>query len=440
MKKICAIVAVVLLLTILSTCLFACEPPVYEGVTITGVAIDKDSPVAVTSCKITLDIVDLPEENDKPQQYSSTVTIDYQFNNPTNYDVAMQLHLPLKSPYYSKFFNLVYGDTQLIADEPIDVVTHCWYGKSYDNNNEYLLPNERLTDDYFNDSLVAYKYFYQVKLPYNDDREGVLEYTLGKNDKVVFDNEITYYKSHPFSDKLTMYSSVKNGDILMAYSFDKQMPEINLKFTETRDGELLKNAELKLLAEFTCTFEDVAFTYYDPSGTVNRTDWYNAVLKKLQDRGVNVYKSATQFDVTDDVRMWYDYTIVVPANGTANHTVTMPLFPDINYGYTPDVYEYYVNLKNLKSWASVGDIEIVANTDYYAVKDTQTTINAFGTDKCNWRLKFSTVPNPSSDAFDAQTVRLFVIFAIAVPEAIALAVVILVAVKTSPNKRKKADK
>lgn len=443
MKKVFAIVAVVLMLTIVTTCLFACEPPIIEGVTITGIETDMDSPVAVTSCKITLDIVDFPEESSEPLQYNSTATVDYKFYNPTDNDVSMRLYAPIgKSPYYRKTYNIVYGNPQLTVDgDPIDLAMRCWYGyKPYDKNDEYLLPNERLTDEYFNDSLVVYKYLYQVRLPYNDDSEGVLEYTLDRNEKVVFDKEISDYKSYFFNDNLTMYRSVKSGDILMAYSFDKEMPELNVKFTKTRDGELIENAELQLLAQFPCTFEDVAFTYYDPRGTFNRDDWYNAVLKKLQDRGVDLRESAKQLDVADEVRKWYDYTLVVPAHDTVSCSVTMPVFPDINYGYTPDVYEYDIYLKSLQSWASVGEIEIVANTGYYAVKDTQTTISASGSDKLSWYLEFSTVPDPSYGTFDAQTVRLFVIFAIALPEMISLAIVIVVAIKTNPNNRKKADK
>lgn len=445
MKKIFATVAVILLLTIVSAYLFACTPPVYEGISIDGASTDsKDIPLTVQSCKITLNVTDLPEESDEPQQYRSTATIDYRFYNPTDNDVDIPLHLPInKNPYYKDSYQLVYGDTTLTVDgNPVDVVTRCWYGyDSYDRYNEFLLPEGRLADDYFNDDLVIYAYLYKIELPFDDDRLCMLEYTLDENDKVVINRDVTDYQNHYFADTVTYYTIVKSNDIITMYSFGKQMSELTFNITETRDGKKIDNAEIEQIAEFQNTFEDVALMYYNPNGRFVSSDWYNAVLKKLQWRGVSSHKSTKQFDVTDDVRTWYDYTITVPAHGTVNHSVTMPIFPYIHYDYTPDVYWYFVDLGNFKSYADVGEIDISVNTDFYPVGDSETVIHAQGIkEQSNWRFELCSVAEPSDNAPSSEAILTIVILANVLPEAIALTVVIIVAVKTSPQKRKQAEK
>ena len=68
---------------------------------------------------------------------------------------------------------------------------------------------------------------------------------------------------------------------------------------------------------------------------------------------------------------WYEYTLSLEPGQTLTNTVTAPLYPAIDAGYTPSIYTYTYLLSPAKTWAQFGELKIVVNTPYYMTENNQ---------------------------------------------------------------------
>ena len=62
---------------------------------------------------------------------------------------------------------------------------------------------------------------------------------------------------------------------------------------------------------------------------------------------------------------WYEYEITVPEGGRVTNTVTAPVFPAIDMGYSPGVYTYNYLLSPASTWAKFGTLDVRINTPFY---------------------------------------------------------------------------
>ena len=76
---------------------------------------------------------------------------------------------------------------------------------------------------------------------------------------------------------------------------------------------------------------------------------------------------------------WYEYTLTLEPGQTLTNTVTAPLYPAIDAGYTPSIYTYSYLLSPAKTWAQFGELKIVVNTPYYMTENNQSSFS--GTEK-----------------------------------------------------------
>ena len=68
---------------------------------------------------------------------------------------------------------------------------------------------------------------------------------------------------------------------------------------------------------------------------------------------------------------WYEYTLTLEPGQTLTNTVTAPLYPAIDAGYTPSIYTYTYLLSPAKTWAQFGELKIAVNTPYYMTENNQ---------------------------------------------------------------------
>ena len=120
------------------------------------------------------------------------------------------------------------------------------------------------------------------------------------------------------------------------------------------------------------TFRAFAFGEYDNSSGISEVDWYNAQVAFLnagseewQRGGIYTEKSAFS------LMRWYEYTLTLEPGQTLTNTVTAPLYPAIDAGYTPSIYSYTYLLSPAKTWAQFGELKIVVNTPYYMTENNQ---------------------------------------------------------------------
>ena len=75
---------------------------------------------------------------------------------------------------------------------------------------------------------------------------------------------------------------------------------------------------------------------------------------------------------------WYEYTLALEPGQTLTNTVTAPLYPAIDAGYTPSIYTYTYLLSPAKTWAQFGELKIVVNTPYYMTENNQGSFSETG--------------------------------------------------------------
>ena len=68
---------------------------------------------------------------------------------------------------------------------------------------------------------------------------------------------------------------------------------------------------------------------------------------------------------------WYEYTLTLEPGQTLTNTVTAPLYPAIDAGYTPSIHTYTYLLSPAKTWAQFGELKIVVNTPYFMTENNQ---------------------------------------------------------------------
>ena len=120
------------------------------------------------------------------------------------------------------------------------------------------------------------------------------------------------------------------------------------------------------------TFRDFAFREYDNSSGISESDWYNAQVAFLNAgseewRRGGIYTEKSAFSLM----RWYEYTLTLEPGQTLTNTVTAPLYPAIDAGYTPSIYTYTYLLSPAKTWAQFGELKIVVNTPYYMTENNQ---------------------------------------------------------------------
>ena len=120
------------------------------------------------------------------------------------------------------------------------------------------------------------------------------------------------------------------------------------------------------------TFRDFAFREYDNSSGISESDWYNAQVAFLNAGSKNwmyggIYTEKSAFSLM----RWYEYTLTLEPGQILTNTVTAPLYPAIDAGYTPSIYTYTYLLSPAKTWAQFGELKIVVNTPYYMTENNQ---------------------------------------------------------------------
>lgn len=342
----------------------------WSGMDSTGAVVtDADCPIIVESELLIFDIPDFPSSYGSNNDYSANVTARYSFYNPANYTVTATLAFPFgkSSPDYSKGADHVNKYDITVNGSAIEkTVRHTLpvYGSSFSLEND--LP--RIVDGYKKDR------FYYPEL-------AVKKYTV---------EIIDYDKSYKHAGIGFDFSFYGNYKVIMSYNSDKPIPDghrlgVHIgsdkyitfyiigtqavpKYRFYEDGGCETGEEIsgeaKIISTEEMTFEDLVFEKYPEDSAVLKSDWYNAVIDKL-----NSYYSDTlslsAFDVTYSLMMWYEYELTLAPGERVVNTVTAPMYPSIDEDYKPYVYGYTYLLSPAQSWADFGTLDIVINTPFY---------------------------------------------------------------------------
>lgn len=371
----------------------------WSGVNATGSYVtDENCPVTVEKELLTFDLAEFPENYYPDEQsfldYSGRVTAQYTFHNPADYTVTMKLAFPFGGyPGYGYEGYDEQSEMFLFADDTakytitadgveIEKTLHHTLFNRWDQFDPERDP-ERLRDGFTDDP------FYSPDLP-------VTLYTFTLSD---FDDEAWTAANVaidlPAFDGKTRYLLVEqsgggslpdgggrasvwaeNGMDIHLYVIGEdsaQLPEWQFyQNGGTRDGEEIEGTVTLSETEM-MTFQDLALSEYNPTGTISESDWYNAIVTLFNEHSDHKFSfiqlaemtTNDMLNISSQLMRWYVYELTLEPGQTLVNTVEAPIYPSINQQDEPTIYGYTYLLSPAQTWTEFGDLEIVINTPYY---------------------------------------------------------------------------
>ena len=353
----------------------------WHGVTASGALVtDENVPIVVEKENLTFDINGFPtiygDNSEFDQEYTSKVTAEYNFYNPTEYDVTATLVFPYGNvPYYFTSKDSVgKGYGVMIDGTPVDSQARFTYNRSNSYEFDYKEAVNQVCDtykidDFYYPDMPVYKYSYQV-----------LDTSYGRcvvNFNLNYDVGVKYYVAYggvkENADKTITYTVwVEPNKTIEFYAIGRDVEIERYTFYENnaKDAEQC-NGTLSLTSKSETTFKELALSMRDENSNVTEVDWYNATIDMLNDEYGSVNGDvALSLYLNDYLMGWYKYELIVPAGGRVINTVTAPLYPNIDAGYEPPKYEYNYLLSPANSWASFGELTININTTAYMLDNS----------------------------------------------------------------------
>lgn len=382
----------------------------WYGVSSSGSIIVGDKvPIAVKSEKIVFDIQNFPQnhyasDENVFEDYNAFVSATYEFENTADYEVNVRLAFPYGT-FPSYFYYLVekpdtpLGYSVTVNGEKTETVNRytysvneVWY-EGYDNEKavEQLL-DEKKSVRWINKDAKVVKYTYKVEnSPYGDYYAFV---GYEKNGTSAVYSDYSFYRSE--GDKIEYGNRVFNGsEIQFWVVYSGVEPEIDLYAKKDIDKSVIEECVFEQTGREEFTLDEYAdSSYILPDGTESsRVDWFNVVIDYIANNdtasGRGILFSDVEYFVKNYVMRWYEYGISIPAGETAVNTVTAPLFPSINEGWNPAVYEYGYLLSPAKDWAAFGDLDIEVITPF---KMLEADKNGFEKTENGYKAHFDSLP------------------------------------------------
>ena len=344
----------------------------WEGVTASGaIVINENVPIVVENENLTFDINEFPAKEDyysgTSQNYTSKVTAEYSFYNPSEYEVTATLLFPYGNlPMYANNSNdLQYGVK--INGETIASQKRHTYNQSYRYDFDYKVAVTQIQDTFKSDEFYApdmpvYKYSYTVSDLSVEN--GVVSFTLN------YASNVRYYlvggSAKEESDKKISYGAwVKSGQTVVLYVIGEDVDVSNHAFYANFAKESEQcNGTLVLKDKEEITFKELVLSARDESSVINEVDWYNATIDMIN----NGYDLGT--NLNNYFMEWYQYELKISAGERVTNTVVAPLYPSINENYEPTKYDYVYLLSPARSWSNFGELTININTTAYMLEDS----------------------------------------------------------------------
>ena len=358
------------------------------GAVVTG----EDCPIVVDKELLTFDVQEFPEQyypdTDSFLAYTGNVTAEYIFRNPANYAVTATLVFPFGTP----------PDYGHIRNDGADGALH-----NHDTEKYGLSVNGEAIDCKIRHTLSPWGSQFDLDKDMSKLHDGFLEDPFYTPD---VDVEIFIYspsdvntEAYPAATaafilsvdpaKTKVYMENQSGGRLLENAVQMQgWVNPNEPFTIYVIGEPLKEQpKWKFYENGACekeiggtmipanmapaeplTLKDFLLQEYDPDSGILDYDWYNAMVTALNffewEYGA-IHSEEIDFNISDRLMRWYEYTLTLEPGQTLKNAVTAPLYPAIDAGYTPSLYSYTYLLSPAKTWAQFGELEVVVKTPYY---------------------------------------------------------------------------
>ena len=385
----------------------------FYGVSTTGaIMTDEESPIVVEHETLSFDIFNFPESYGLEKGYDASVTAEYMFYNPSEYTVTARLVFPFgnKPDYSTRIYDeetdsyvdgestKQYGVT--INDEVIEKRTRYTYAQGYfqfDTERDMeLLKEDFIEHKFYSPELTVTEYTYKVTegdrevykrlafdLLYNSYKSRIIciPESVGTEKQGDGDNRIIFH-GRDVGETVTLYVIGDPFESLPKWRF----------YTDNNATNGNETAGTMILEETKqYSFLDFALLGMKEQPDISEVDRYNAVVTKLEkaeEKGVAELLSMEN-GVPVSYMQWYDYEITLAPGERMVNKVTAPLYPSIDEGYKPSVFQYTYLLSPAKTWKEFGTLDIEINTPFYLL---ECDMGSFEKTESGYRLSLSGLP------------------------------------------------
>ena len=354
---------------------------------------DKNCPLVVDKELLTFDVQEFPKNyynsTEEFLAYTGKVTAEYTFRNPADYAVTATLVFPFGNlPHYGEYTYdsptdkyTAASDTEKcgvkVNGKPIEAtVRHTLKdrGTPFSLNEDMpKLTNGYIADSFFRPDLPVWVQQYSVE-GINPENQAATAALVLREDptktRVLWEEKSGMAT---LKDGIRISGWTKTGDTLTVYIFGEP-PKDGITWSLYENGACKKKIDGNITLKYSeqMTFRDFAFREYDNSSGISESDWYNAQAAFLNAgseewRRGGIYTEKSAFSLM----RWYEYTLTLEPGQFLTNTVTAPLYPAIDAGYTPSIYIYTYLLSPARTWAQFGELKIVVNTPYYMTENDQ---------------------------------------------------------------------
>jgi len=375
-----------------------------------SITFDKDCPIVVEKEKLTFDIPEFPktyyENTEDFLKYSASVTAQYTFVNPTDYEITATLAFPFGSlPSYTYFEDFAVDfekyDVTVNGNKITKKQRHTLFtGYDYFDFEEEgkKLHDGFVKDDFYSPDMPVKVYAYEVNIGADLFSAYITTYFSnslidGSKTKIMLSDswgheykENKVYTGLSVEDKASVYLYVIGEDI-------KELPEWKM-YEDTSEENEITEGSVDLLFTDERTFKDIATMFHlEETTNVTEVDWYNITVDYLNNQAFDEFFLGSDLDIKFTpyyFMRWYEYEITIGAGEKLLNTVTAPLYPTINEGYNPAVYEYNYLLSPAKSWADFGKLDIEIITPHHLIKNN---LGKFEKDVESYTVSLDKLPN-----------------------------------------------
>ena len=366
----------------------------WRGTDSTGTLVkDKNCPLVVDKELLTFDVQEFPKNYynsiEEFLAYTGKVTAEYTFRNPADYTVTATLVFPFGNlPHYGEYIYDSYTGKHTAAFET-DKFGVAVNGKPIKTTVRHTLKDRgtpfslnadmpKLTDGYIADSffrpdLPVWVQQYSVEGINPENQAATAAFVLREDPtktRVLWEEKSGIAA---LKDGIRISGWIKTGDTLTVYIFGEP-PKDGITWSLYENGACKKKTDGNITLKYSeqMTFRDFVFREYDNSSGISESDWYNAQVAFMNDGSKDwmyggIYTEKSAFSLM----RWYEYTLTLEPGQTLTNTVTAPLYPAIDAGYTPSIYTYTYLLSPAKTWAQFGELKIVVNTPHYMTENNQ---------------------------------------------------------------------
>ena len=332
----------------------------WSGTDSTGSLVkDKNCPLVVDKELLTFDVQEFPKNyynsTEEFLAYTGKVTAEYTFRNPADYKVTAALVFPFGNlPHYGEYIYDSSADKYITASdtekygvkvngEPIDVaVRHTLkaHGTPFSLDEDMpKLTAGYISDSFFRPELPVWVQQYSVEGIDPENQAATAAFVLREDPtktRVLWEEKSGMAT---LKDGIRISGWTKTGDTLTVYIFGEP-PKDGITWSLYENGACEKKIDVTITLKYSeqMTFRDFVFREYDNSSGISESDWYNAQVAFLNDGSEDWMYGAIFTDRSAfSLMRWYEYTLTLEPGQTLTNTVTAPLYPAIDAGYTPSI-------------------------------------------------------------------------------------------------------